>query len=136
VGDFVIQRKDGLCAYQLAVVVDDAAQGINHVIRGADLLDSTARQVYLQQCLGLPTPIYGHFPVATNSEGQKLSKQNLAQGLDDSAAIDNVRAALHFLEQKLPSRRFAEPRHLLQWATLRWQRHKIPRREAITPTND
>ena len=136
VGDFVVQRKDGLFAYQLAVVVDDAAQGINHVIRGADLLDSTARQIYLQQRLGLPTPIYGHFPVATNSEGQKLSKQNLAQGLDDRTAIDNVRAALHFLGQELPSRHLTEPRQLLQWATLRWQRYKIPRRVAITPTTD
>jgi glutamyl-Q tRNA(Asp) synthetase len=134
VGDFVVQRKDGLFAYQLAVVIDDAAQGISHVIRGADLLDSTARQIYLQQRLGLPTPVYGHFPVASNSEGQKLSKQNLARELDNGTAVDNILAALHFLGQELPAERIAEPRQLMQWATLRWQRHKIPRRMVIEST--
>jgi glutamyl-Q tRNA(Asp) synthetase len=97
VGDFVLYRADGQFAYQLAVVVDDAAQGITDVVRGADLIDSTARQIFLQRLLGLPTPRYLHVPVAVNAAGEKLSKQTGAEPLDLSRAEREVRRALAFL---------------------------------------
>ena len=85
VGDFVLRRADGFWAYQLAVVVDDAAQGVSHVVRGADLADNTARQILLQQALGLPQPVYLHTPLVLDEEGKKLSKQHGAPGLDVSS---------------------------------------------------
>lgn len=95
-GDFVIWRADGACAYQLAVVIDDAAQGIDQVVRGADLLDSTPRQIYLQRCLGLPTPVYMHVPLVLADDGEKLSKQNGAEPLDlNDIAGELQRAAAH-----------------------------------------
>ena len=93
VGDFVLQRADGLFAYQLAVVVDDAAQGITHVVRGEDLTDNTARQILLQRALGLPTPQYLHTPLVRGANGEKLSKQNGAQALDVSAPLAALNAA-------------------------------------------
>lgn len=94
VGDFVLQRADGLFAYQLAVVVDDAAQGITHVVRGEDLCDNTARQMVLQQVLGLPTPQYLHTPLVRGGNGEKLSKQNGAQAVDTDTPWA-ARSALH-----------------------------------------
>ncbi|KND59778.1 glutamyl-Q-tRNA synthetase [Candidatus Burkholderia verschuerenii] len=96
VGDFALKRADSLWAYQLAVVVDDADAGITHVVRGADLLDSTARQIVLQRCLNVATPSYLHVPVVNNREGEKLSKQTGAEALDRDAPLDAlVRAARH-----------------------------------------
>jgi glutamyl-Q tRNA(Asp) synthetase len=102
VGDFVVQRKDGLYAYQLAVVLDDNYQAVNRIVRGSDLYDSTPRQVYLQQLLKLPTPLYTHIPVITNAAGQKLSKQTHAPALEDGDALQNLRLALRFLGQTIP----------------------------------
>lgn len=95
--DFTVLRADGIFAYQLAVVVDDAFQGVTDVVRGADLLDSTPRQIHLQNLLGLPTPRYRHVPVVTNEAGEKLSKQTLAPPLDWSRVEEQRNAALRFL---------------------------------------
>jgi glutamyl-Q tRNA(Asp) synthetase len=102
VGDFVLRRADGLWAYQLAVVVDDAAQGITHIVRGADLTDNTARQILLQRALGLATPCYMHTPLVLGENGEKLSKQNGAQALDLSnplAALNAAAARLNLAPQ-------------------------------------
>jgi glutamyl-Q tRNA(Asp) synthetase len=98
VGDFVLKRADGFWAYQMAVVVDDADQGVTHVVRGADLLDSTGRQIYLQRMLHLTTPRYMHVPVVSSASGDKLSKQTGAQALDPLRAEPALIAAASFLE--------------------------------------
>lgn len=128
VGDFVLRRRDGLYAYQLAVVVDDAEQGITDVVRGADLLASTPRQIVLQRALALPTPRYLHFPVATDAHGGKLSKQNLAPALDGERAASLLPAALAFLGQEVAEA--SSPRSLLEEAVRRWSPERIPRANA------
>ncbi|OAJ52021.1 tRNA glutamyl-Q synthetase [Paraburkholderia ginsengiterrae] len=102
VGDFVLERADGQWAYQLAVVVDDADAGITHIVRGADLMDSTARQIYLQRRLGVPTPEYLHVPVVTNEQGDKLSKQTGATALDTDRPLEALSAATRHLGLDLP----------------------------------
>jgi len=102
VGDFVVLRRDGLFAYQLAVVVDDAYQRVTDVVRGADLLDNTARQIVLQRLLGLPTPRYMHLPLALNADGSKLSKQTFAKDLPVPADSGLLWRALAFLGQDAP----------------------------------
>ncbi|MGB8339866.1 MAG: tRNA glutamyl-Q(34) synthetase GluQRS [Burkholderiales bacterium] len=124
IGDFVVWRVHGLASYQLAVVVDDAAQGITHVVRGADLLASTARQIYLQQLLHLPTPQYLHLPVAANERGEKWSKQTLATALNSREPLPSLRAALDFLGQ--PSTEVLTLTELWQFAIANWARDKIP----------
>ena len=101
VGDFIIKRSDGLFAYQLATVIDDAWQGITHVVRGADLLQVTPRQIYLQKKLGLPTPHYRHIPLVYDSEGNKLSKQHFAPVLDNRQALENLIVACEHLHIQL-----------------------------------
>ncbi|KGE02713.1 tRNA glutamyl-Q(34) synthetase GluQRS [Pseudohaliea rubra] len=118
--DFVVRRRDGLYAYQLAVVVDDHAQGISDVVRGADLLPVTPRQRYLQTCLGYPSPHYGHCPVLLGNDGRKLSKQNHAPGLDDSNAAENLRRGLALLGQPVPPASARAPEQLLQHAVQHW----------------
>jgi len=103
VGDFVLQRADGFFAYQLAVVVDDDMQGVSDVVRGVDLLDSSARQIHLQRLLGLPTPRYLHVPLLRNSDGEKLSKQTGAQALDPAQPLPALLAAAQFLGLPLRS---------------------------------
>lgn len=127
VGDFVTRRKDGLFAYQLAVVVDDAHQGISHIVRGSDLLDSTPRQIYLQQQLGLAAPHYAHFPVINNADGQKLSKQTFAPAIKAEHAVDNLLYALHFLQQAPPGKLQAQhPQGVIEHAIEHWQPQAIP----------
>ncbi|MBS0570817.1 MAG: tRNA glutamyl-Q(34) synthetase GluQRS [Proteobacteria bacterium] len=107
-GDFVIRRVEGGYAYQLAVVVDDAEQGITEVVRGADLLDSTPRQIHLQRLLGLPTPAYLHLPLVLDADGRKLSKQDRARAVDRTDPVPALRAALAFLGQRVPEAGTAE----------------------------
>lgn len=102
IGDFVIRRADGLFAYQLAVVIDDAYQGITHVVRGADLLLSTPRQIYLQELIGAGTPAYAHVPVVLDGAGNKLSKRDAAHPLDPADPIPALSRALAFLGQPVP----------------------------------
>ena len=124
VGDFVLRRADGLFAYQLAVVVDDDAQGITDVVRGADLLDSTVRQIFLQRLLGFATPRYLHTPIATNGAGEKLSKQTHAP----AARLADMPRALAFLGMRAPDGLAAK--ELCEWATANWDPAGIPRLRA------
>jgi len=126
-GDFVVFRADGLFAYQLAVVVDDAEAGITHVVRGADLLDSTARQIYLQQRLLLPTPIYAHLPVAVNAAGEKLSKQTHARPVNETRPGKTLVAALDFMGQGPPTDLAkASVSDIWAWAKAHWRLAAVP----------
>lgn len=132
IGDFVVKRADGLFAYQLAVVVDDAFQGITHIVRGADLLASTARQIHLQHLLGLPTPQYMHLPVAVNAAGEKLSKQTLAAPVDVSHPIATLTQVLDFLQQRPPDKTAASSvATLLDWAITHWDAEKLRGRRTL-----
>jgi len=127
VGDFVLMRADGQFAYQLAVVVDDAAQGINAIVRGADLLDSTPRQVWLLQRLGLPTPAYAHLPVVNNATGEKLSKQTRAAAVPPSGGSALLSAAAHFLGHPVPSEMVGAPvPEFWDWAIANWSIERVP----------
>ncbi|WP_407351398.1 tRNA glutamyl-Q(34) synthetase GluQRS [Luteimonas sp. R10] len=133
VGDFVLRRADGCWAYQLAVVVDDAAQGITDVVRGADLLDSTPRQIFLQHGLGLPTPRYAHLPLALDADGRKLSKSLAAVPVDDDDPLPALRAAWRALGQA-PSAVAAAgtPARLLAAALRTFDPAAIPHRHELS----
>lgn len=134
VGDFVLLRADGYFAYQLAVVVDDADQGITHIVRGADLLDSTPRQIALQQALGFPPSDYTHLPVAVNAAGEKLSKQTLAPAADIARPVATLLAAWRFLGQDCPPELGdASLEDFWRWALRQWQPENIPRCRTLTP---
>lgn len=128
-GPFVIRRRDGLFAYQLAVVVDDAAQGITDIVRGSDLLDSTPRQILLQRLLGLPVPRHAHIPVLVDEFGNKLGKQFGAAPVTRARVLPNLRLALAALGQPVPEAGDVES--LLQAAVARWSLAAIPRRLAL-----
>lgn len=131
IGDFVLLRADGFWAYQLAVVADDADQGITHIVRGQDLLVSTPRQIYLQRCLGFATPHYAHLPLLVNKHGQKWSKQTLAPALDENNKEQLLRQVLEYLNLP-PAPEVSRPQALLSWAIEHWQPHKIPIHDIVT----
>jgi len=132
VGDFVLLRADGLFAYQLAVIVDDQFQGITDIVRGADLLASTPRQIWLQHCLGYAGQRYAHLPVASNAAGEKLSKQTLAPALRVEDAVPALVRALRFLGQPVPEELArAGRRDVWAWALENWAFGAIPKVAAI-----
>ena len=129
VGDFVVLRADGVVAYHLAVVVDDAEQRVSEVVRGCDLLESTPRQILIQRALGLPTPEYAHLPVASNGGGHKLSKQNLARPVTAESPGAVLVDALEFLGQGPPRELARAPAaEVIAWAIAGWDRTRVPRR--------
>ena len=131
VGDFVIQRRDGFYAYQLGVVIDDAWQGVTDIVRGADLLDSTPRQLYLQQLLGLAQPRYLHVPLIIQPDGHKLGKSYRSPPLPADQATPLLIRALRTLGQPVPDgASYGQPQELLHWASQHWDAERIPR----TPT--
>lgn len=128
VGDFVIQRRDGLFAYQLAVVLDDAWQGVTDVVRGADLLDSTPRQLYLQELLGLPQPRYLHVPLIIQPDGHKLGKSYRSPPLPPDQASPLLTRALRALGQQPPAELArTTPSEALAWGIAHWEAERIPR---------
>lgn len=131
-GDFIIRRRDGFYAYQLAVVLDDGWQGVTDIVRGADLLDSTPRQLYLQELLGLPQPRYLHVPLITQPDGHKLGKSYRSPPLPADQATSLLLRGLRALGQKTPDElKHATPREVLDWAIAHWTADSIPRLGAI-----
>lgn len=127
IGDFVLKRADGLYAYQLAVVVDDEAQNITDIVRGADLLDSTPRQIYLQQLLRYRTPRYAHLPAAVNVVGEKLSKQTMAAPVDATSPVPILNAALNYLGQDRADCAPQDTSSFWKQAIAGWRMDRVPR---------
>lgn len=137
IGDFIIQRRGGLSAYQIAVIVDDADQAITEVVRGSDLLGSTPRQIYLQKLLGLGQPIYMHLPIATDSAGEKLSKQTGAAEINTDKGSQALHSALIFLGQQPPMELFgATASEILAWGEKNWKVGNIPEKLGIPYENN
>ncbi|MBF0803083.1 tRNA glutamyl-Q(34) synthetase GluQRS [Neisseria sp. WF04] len=134
IGDFVLLRADGCWAYQLAVVADDAEQGITHIVRGQDLLVSTPRQIWLQRCLGYPVPHYAHLPLLTNRHGQKWSKQTLAPALDRAQRLPLLRQVMGYLNLP-PAPDTQRPSELLAWAVEHWNLAEVGK-TAVCTEND
>ena len=133
-GDFIIRRRDQIIAYQFAVVIDDFQQGVNHVVRGADLLDSTAKQIYLQKLLGYPTPSYMHLPIVVDQNGIKLSKQTLAAPVNEENPSRTLFLLLQLLQQNPPAELAkADTPTLLDWAIAAWQPQSLKKVRAIQP---
>ena len=131
-GDFIVKRKDSVIAYQLAVIVDDHRQNISHVIRGCDLLDSTPKQIFLQQTLGYSTPKYCHLPIITNQQGEKLSKQTHAEAVSTTNPEKTLFLLLTLLKQNPPQQlKNASIQTLLNWAIEHWQVEPLKKIHAI-----
>jgi len=136
-GDFILKRKEGIVSYQLACVIDDHLQGITHVVRGFDLVDSTPKQIFLQQLLGLPTPSYLHVPIIVDSRGYKLSKQTLAEAVTLRNAPAVMFKLLELLRQKPPVElKRASCPELLDWAVQNWDPAPLLKTHAIQPERD
>ena len=134
IGDFILRRSDGIFAYQLAVVVDDAEQGVTHVVRGEDLLNSTPRQIYLQQLLNFSTPYYFHLPVVVNVRGEKLSKQTRAAPINAYTPVPQLMMVLRLLGQDPPGELVdADIASFWKWTVENWQPAKIPRKALHAP---
>ncbi|MEJ2142358.1 MAG: tRNA glutamyl-Q(34) synthetase GluQRS [Gammaproteobacteria bacterium] len=132
IGDFVVKRADGLYSYQLSVAIDDAITGVTEVVRGTDLLDSTPRQIHLQHLLGLSTPRYAHLPVATNHQGQKLSKQTFAKPLSDKNVTETLWKVLNVLGQNPEEDLKTSPlKEFWDWAIANWDSQNIPKRNSF-----
>jgi glutamyl-Q tRNA(Asp) synthetase len=129
VGDVILKRRDGIFAYLLAVVVDDAAQGVTHVVRGADLLDNTPRQIYLQQLFGLPRPVYAHVPVLTEADDSKLAKSRRSVRLDSGEVLPQLLGVFSMLGLAPPEGlAAADLAEAWAWAIGQWRVEKIPKR--------
>lgn len=126
VGDFVVRRADALVAYQLAVVVDDAMQEITEVVRGADLLLSTPRQLHLQRLLGFSAPAYAHLPAAVNAQGEKLSKQTGASTIGNESPVPLLCRVMSFLGHDIPAKDFADVESFWRFAIDTWDPRRVP----------
>jgi glutamyl-Q tRNA(Asp) synthetase len=133
IGDFVVHRADGLFAYQLAVTVDDAAQGITEVVRGADLLWSTPRQIHLRRLLGFSTPTYAHVPAIVNARGEKLSKQTGAAAIDTRAALPSLQQSFAALGQSVDTG-IDSVEDFWRYARAHWRPERVPRGETMSLT--
>jgi glutamyl-Q tRNA(Asp) synthetase len=136
VGDVILRRRDQIFAYLLAVVVDDAAQGVTHVVRGADLLDNTPRQIYLQRCLGLPLPRYAHVPVLTEPDGTKLAKSRRSVRLNPGEALPQLLAVFEMLGLAVPKAlESATTAQAWAWGAANWDIKQVPRRLSLRVTS-
>ena len=125
VGDFVVKRADGYAAYQIAVVIDDHLDHVTDIVRGADLLASTPRQIHLQHLLGYATPCYAHLPLVMDSDGRKLSKHDRDRPVEMNQALHSLIAAWQFLGQKTPQHKFVDVEEFWSFAAQHWSIKKV-----------